>query len=92
MLFQKVLTLILGLVSLQQTWLVFISLFSLPNSEVGVVDAQGMFFACTVSYCTAYGKCPEFSCRGKNKIVLRNVTECGCCHRCIEEKGSDFKL
>lgn len=42
---------------------------------------------CSDSYCLAYGNCPKFSCKGSNKIILRNVTECGCCHRCVEELG-----
>ena len=46
-----------------------------------------MPFACSPAYCAAYGKCPEFSCKAKNEIVLKNVTQCGCCHRCVTEKG-----
>ncbi|KAI2802501.1 hypothetical protein BLOT_009957 [Blomia tropicalis] len=45
-----------------------------------------MPFACSPAYCAAYGKCPEFSCKAKNEIVLKNVTQCGCCHRCVTEK------
>ena len=50
------------------------------------VDAQ-MYFSCSSAYCTAYGHCPsDFSCRGKNKITFHNVSLCGCCHRCVEQK------
>ena len=47
------------------------------------------YIACTVGYCSSIAKCPEFSCRGRNKLVFKNVTKCECCHRCIEEHGEN---
>lgn len=62
---------------------VFVAQLLLTNFAEG---QSGRDFGCSKAYCSAYGNCPEMSCRGKNKVLLRNVTECGCCHRCVEEK------
>lgn len=61
----------------------FVGLLFLKNEAEG---QAGRDFGCSKAYCSAYGNCPEMSCRGKDKVLLRNVTECGCCHRCVEEK------
>lgn len=64
--------------------LLFLTLTLLLSSQLASADRD---FGCSSAYCGAYGNCPEMSCRGKGKVLLRNVTECGCCHRCVEEKA-----
>ncbi|CAG2121020.1 unnamed protein product, partial [Medioppia subpectinata] len=51
---------------------------------------------CDESYCRnpQNGVCKEIHCVGKDKMLYKNATTCGCCHKCIKilEEGDPCQL